>query len=64
MPCAIDVAYIFASVKAITVKFLAWENTACKENHPLELTSNVTTEFAYNSTSGDCIKNVIAEITL
>ena len=49
--CAIDVAYIFASVKAITVKFLVWKNTTGKEYHHLELTSNVTTEFAYNSTS-------------
>jgi len=31
-PCAIDVAYIFASVKAITVKFLVWKNTTCKEH--------------------------------
>jgi len=49
--CAIDVAYIFASVKVITVKFLVWENTERKELHPLELTSKVTTEFAYNGTS-------------
>jgi len=27
----IEVAYIFASVKAINVKFLVWENTARKE---------------------------------
>jgi len=51
MRCAIEVAYIFASVKAITVTFLVWENTTCKELHPLELTSKVTTEFAYNGTS-------------
>jgi len=37
--------------KAITVKFLVWENTARRELHPLELTSKVTTEFAYNGTS-------------
>ena len=49
--CAIDVAYIFASVKAFTIKFLVWENTRRKELHPLELTSKVTTEFAYNGTS-------------
>jgi len=49
--CAIDVAYIFASVKAIIVTFLVWENTTCKELHPLELTSKVTTEFAYSGTS-------------
>jgi len=33
------------------VTFLVWENTTCKELRPLELTSNVTTEFAYNGTS-------------
>jgi len=49
--CAIEVAYIFASVKAITVQFLVRENTTCKELHPPELTSKVTTEFAYNGTS-------------
>jgi len=38
-------------VKAITVKFLVRENTARKELHRLELTSKVTTEFAYNGTS-------------
>jgi len=53
--------YIFASVKAITVKFLVWVNTACKELHPLELTSNVTTEFAYDGTSRGWIKNLIVE---
>jgi len=49
--CVIEVAYKFASLKAITVKFLVWENTIRKELQPLELTSNVTTEFAYNGTS-------------
>ena len=39
------------SVKAITVKFLVCENTTRKELHPLELTSEVTTELAYNGTS-------------
>ena len=37
--------------KAITVKFLVWENTARQELHPLELTSKVTTEYADNGTS-------------
>ena len=46
--CVIEVAYIFASVKAITVKFLVWENTTRKGLQPLELTSKVTIEFAYN----------------
>jgi len=46
-----EVANIFVSVKAITVKFLVWENTTRKEFQPLELTSKVTTECAYNGTS-------------
>jgi len=46
--CVIEVAYMFVSVKAITVKFLVWEKTTRKELQPLELTSKVTTEFAYN----------------
>ena len=45
--CVIETAYIFASVKAITLKFLVWENPTRKELQPLELTSKVTTEFAY-----------------
>jgi len=49
--CVIEVAYIFASVKVITVKFLVWENTTRKELQPLELTCKVSTEFAYNGTS-------------
>jgi len=49
--CIIEVTYIFASVKAIPVKCLVWENTARKELEPLELTSKVTTEFVYNGTS-------------
>jgi len=42
---------MFASVNAIIVKFLVWEKTTRKELQPLELTSKVTTEFAYNGTS-------------
>ena len=45
-----SIQYIQA-VKAITVKFLVRENTTRKELHPLELTSKVTTELAYNGTS-------------
>ena len=45
-------------------KFLVLENTARKELHPLEFTIKVTTEFAYNGTSRDCIKNVITDLTL
>jgi len=33
------------------VKFLVWENTIRKELQPLELTSKLTTQFAYNDTS-------------
>jgi len=32
------------------VKFLVWENTTRKELQTLELTSKLTTEFAYHST--------------
>jgi len=53
---AIEVAYIFATVKSITVEFLVWENTTRKELHPFELTSTVTTEFAFKAPLGDCIK--------
>jgi len=49
--CVIEVAYIFASLKAITVDFFVWENTTRKELQPFELTSKVTTDFAYNGTS-------------
>jgi len=49
--CAIEVAYRFVSVKAISVKFLVWENRTHKELQPLELTSKVTTEFAFHGTS-------------
>jgi len=38
-------------VKAITAKLLVRENTTRKELHPLELTSKITTEFAYNGIS-------------
>ena len=49
--CVIEVAYIFASVNSITVKFIVWKNTTRKELHPFELTSKITTAFAYNDTS-------------
>ena len=32
-------------------RFLVWENTTCKERHPRELTTKVTTGFACKSTS-------------
>ena len=54
--CVIYVAYIFSSVKAITVKCFVWENTTRKELQPLELTGKVTTEFAYNDTSRELHK--------
>ena len=59
----ISIRYI-QPVKTITVKFFVCENTARKELHPLELTSKPSTEFAYNGTSGECIKNVIADLKL
>jgi len=43
-------------VKAITVKFLAWETTTHKEFHSLELASKASTEFAYNGTSRGLFK--------
>jgi len=48
-----ELSYILVFFKSrITfVKFLAWENTTCKELRPLELTSKVTTEFTYNGAS-------------
>jgi len=49
--CVIEVAYIFASLKAITVNFFVWEKTTRKELQPFELTSKVSTEFAHNGTS-------------
>jgi len=49
--CVIEVAYVFVSVKAITVKCVVWEKTTRKELQPLELTSKVTAEFAYKGTS-------------
>jgi len=59
----ISIQYI-QPVKAVTVKFLVWENTTRKKLHPLELTCKVTTEFADNGTSRVLysIKNVIAEL--
>ena len=59
--CVIEVAYIFASGKTITVKFFVWENTTCKELQPLELTSK---NLPIATPLGDGIKNVIAELTL
>jgi len=50
-------------VKAITAKFLVRKNTTRKRLQTLEL-SKVTKEFAYNGTSRDCIKNVIAILKL
>jgi len=66
--CVIEDAYIFASVKPITVKFPVWENTTRKELQPLELTSKVTTKFAYNGTSRGlhkeryCRINIMSEL--
>jgi len=41
------------------VKFLFWENTTRKEVQPLELTSKLTTEFAYNVTSRRLHKDLL-----
>ena len=66
--CVIEVAYILAPVKAITVKFLVWKNTTRKELQPLQLISKVTTEFAYNGTSRglhkerNCRIDIISEL--
>jgi len=46
----IEVAYICASLKAITVNFFVWEKTTRNELQPFELKSKVTTEFAHNGT--------------
>ena len=40
------------------VKFLVWENTTCKELQLLELTSELTTDFAYNDTSRELHKEL------
>ena len=49
--CVIEVAYIVASLKAITVQFFICEKATRNERQPFELTSKVTTEFAHNGTS-------------
>jgi len=64
LSCVIEVAYIFASVKEITVKFLVWENTTPKELQPLDITSKVTTEFAYNGTSRELHKERYCRIDI
>jgi len=51
MRSVIEVAYIFASLKAIIVNLFVWEKATRKELQPFELTSKVTTEFAHNGTS-------------
>jgi len=55
---------MFASVKAITVKFLVCENTTGEELQSLELTSKVTTEFAYNGTSRELHKERYCRIDI
>ena len=62
--CVIEVAYVFASVKAIPVKCLVWENTAHKELQPLELQARELQNLPVTPPLGDCIKDVIAELTL
>jgi len=46
----ITIRYI-QPVKAITAKFLVWENTTRRKLHPLELTRKVATDFAFKGTS-------------
>jgi len=48
----------------LAAKFLVWENTTRKKLQPLELTSKLTTEFPITAPLGDCIKNVIFELTI
>jgi len=62
--CVIEVAYIFAIVKTITVKLLVWENTTRKELQSLELTSKVTKKFAYNGTSRELHKELCYRINI
>jgi len=62
--CVIEVAYIFASRKAITVNFFVWEKTTRKELQPFEFTSKVTTEFAHNSTSSGLHKEHYCRIDI
>jgi len=61
---AIEVTYIFVSVKAVAVTFLVWENTARKQPYSHELTSKTTSDFAYKGISRGLRKNVLAELTL
>ena len=61
--CAIKVAYIFASVKAITIKFLVWENTRRKELHP-RVNKQGNYRMPITALPGDCSMNFIAELTL
>jgi len=53
---------------SITIKFLVWENTTRKELHPLDLTSKVgllqLQNLPITAPLGNCMKNVIAELTL
>jgi len=62
--CVIEVAYIFASLKAITVQFFICEKTTRKELQPFELTSKVTTEFAHNGTSRGLHKEHYCQIDI
>jgi len=55
---------MFASVKAITVKFLVWENTTCKEHHPLSWQARQIQNLPITAPLGDYAKNVIVEMTL
>jgi len=66
--CVIEVAYMFASVNAKEI--VVWKDntqkrkTTRKELQPHELTSKVTTEFAYNGTSRGLHKERYCRMTL
>jgi len=53
--CVIEVVYIFASVKAITVKFLVWENTTCKELQLQHRFFLPTAATLYDTVEGDIV---------
>jgi len=51
MVLADDLVPVGTTLAKPAVKFLVWENITRKELQPLQLTSKLTTEFAYNGTS-------------
>jgi len=51
MVLAGDLVPAGTTLVTLAVKFLVWENTTRNELQPLQLTSKLTTGFAYNDTS-------------